>query len=121
MRRAGPFVFVSLMGLALFGSVSTTTRPAEAATSVEECVNIVTTPDAKGASFSVANNCDRGLSCQLAWTVECLNGCKVTKASKGNAQFSVAASATHSQTGSAQMCNGDWRIDQVRWDCRPSK
>lgn len=80
-------------------------------------------PDTAGIALDVDNNCDRRLSCAVSWTVECHNDQgKVTKSAKESASFLVQASATGHALASTKACtSGNWKVDDVSWECAPVK
>ena len=75
----------------------------------------------EGLTLAIDNDCDRGLSCRLAWTVQCETATgKVTRRTKEGARFVIRASGTESTVASARTCGDSWRIEEVTWDCAPT-
>jgi hypothetical protein len=75
-----------------------------------------------GLSLNIDNNCSRGLSCSLTWTVQCQSATgKITRSSKQGAQLTVSASASQSALASASSCGDNWKIDDVSWECAPTR
>ncbi len=96
--------------------------PARAGDSVDECVQLASTPVAKGISLGIDNHCDRSLSCRLSWKVTCESATgKVTRTRTGSASLVLASSASGSALAGASECGDSWRVDDVSWACSPMK
>ena len=120
VKRARPGILIAAFGLL---SVLALRAPdVQAADSANDCVRMREGQSSEGLTLAIDNNCDRGLSCSLSWTVQCESATgKVTRRSKEGARFVVGASASQSTTASARSCGDSWRIDDVSWDCAPTK
>lgn len=120
VKRSSPAIVIAAAGLL---SVLAIRAPdVRAADSADECVRMRQTQVADGLALAIENNCDRSLSCSLAWTVQCESATgRVTRRSKEGARLLVSTADTRSATASAQTCGDNWRIDDISWECRPTK
>jgi hypothetical protein len=88
----------------------------------DECVNVTRTEQSDGLDFELKNNCDKGLSCTIGWTLSCENASgKTTSTAKASASFAVGKDTAHHELGSSKSCKDGWRIDDVTWSCAPVK
>jgi len=111
-----------ILSLGLLSIVALRAPDARAADSADDCVRMREVIEGPGLTLNVDNNCDRRLSCSVAWTVECESATgKVTKRSKDAAHFVVGSSASEKAFASAKTCGDNWKIDDVAWDCAPLK
>lgn len=95
---------------------------AMAADSANDCVRMREAQSGDGLTLAIDNNCDRGLSCSVSWTVQCETATgRITRRSKDGARFVVRASASQAATASASTCGDNWKIEDVSWDCSPLK
>jgi hypothetical protein len=119
VKRAAPAIALAL-GLL---SIAVLRAPdAQAADSANDCVRMREAQAGDGLALNIDNNCSRGLSCSLTWTVQCQSATgKVTRSSKDSARLVVSAAETQSALASAKSCGDNWRIDDVSWDCAPIK
>jgi hypothetical protein len=111
--------------LSLFGALCLHTLhapDAEAADSANDCVRMHEGTSGDGLTLSIDNNCDRRLTCSLSWTLQCESATgKVTRRAKDSTRLLVGASASQVTNASAKSCGDNWRIEDVSWDCVPSK
>jgi hypothetical protein len=115
VRRILPASFAILTSLLALAAHPDAARAADSA---DECVAVRRTEQSAGLDFEVQNNCDKNLRCGLGWTLTCENDSgKATRSTHKNARFSVEASTSHHELGSAAACNGNWRIQDVTWEC----
>ena len=95
---------------------------AVASDSADECVVVYRNESDKGIDFEVQNNCQKALSCGLKWTISCENASgKTTSSSKKDTKFGVEAAKNHHENASAAACSDGWKVDDVSWDCAPTK
>ncbi|MBX3199712.1 MAG: hypothetical protein KF894_16370 [Labilithrix sp.] len=118
MKRATPIV----AAFGLLSLLALRAPQARAAESANDCVLLREGQSADGLTLAIDNNCDRSLTCALSWTVQCESATgRVTRRAKDGARLVVDASASRSTTASAKACGDNWRIEDVSWDCAPSK
>ncbi len=122
MRTSAKALLVVLSSFLAVATAASTSSPAEAAESVDECVRLASVPVSSGISLEVDNHCDRSLACRLSWTVTCESASgKVVRTKSGAAQLTLASSATGKALASTSECADGWRVDDVRWACNPVK
>lgn len=120
MKRARPPILIAALGL--LSLLALQAPDVRAADSANDCVHMREGQSSDGLTLAIDNNCDRGLSCTLSWTVQCETATgKVTRRSKEGARFVIGPSASQSTTASARSCGDNWRIDDVSWACNPTK
>jgi hypothetical protein len=72
--------------------------------------------------FTVANSCTMAIECTITWTVVCAPDTKRRSSKQEGAAFTLATTESRVTTASAARCGDDgWSIDDVSWQCAPSK
>ncbi len=97
-------------------------RPAEGAESVNDCFGIVRAEKDNGLDFELSNGCDRSISCQMRWTLQCESATgKVVVQSEGRSGVMLGAGEKSKVFGSADTCktHAAWTIDNVTFACTP--
>lgn len=121
MRGLRSFVAVGL-GLVVGSSFFTIERSAEGADSVNDCFGIQQSEKDTGIDFELTNGCDRSISCNMQWTVQCESTTgKVVVQAQGRAGAMLAAGGKSRVFGSADACktHAAWTIDNVTFACTP--
>ena len=115
MRRIAAAIASCLFAVAV-------AAPSFASETADECVVVYQNAQDKGIDFELKNNCDKRLSCGIKWTVSCENASgKTTSSARRDARFGIDASTTHHENASAASCADGWKVDDVSWDCAPTK
>ncbi len=72
--------------------------------------------------FTVANACTMPIECTITWAVVCAPDTKRKSRKQEGAAFTLATSESRVTTASAARCGDDgWSIDDVSWQCAPSR
>ena len=72
--------------------------------------------------FTVASSCTMPIECTITWAVICAPDTKRAKRKQAGAAFTLETSESRVTTASAAACGDDgWAIDDVSWQCAPSK
>ena len=110
------------LGLMIGSTLFAVQAEAEAADSVNDCFSVVRTEKDNGIDFELSNGCDRRITCNMQWTVQCESAAgKVTSQSQGRAGAMLGAGSKSKVFGSADSCRAStaWTIDNVTFACTP--
>ncbi len=109
-------------GLLVASTFTMTEGSALGADSVNDCFAIQRSEKDTGIDFELSNGCDRSISCNMQWTVQCENATgKVVVQSQGRAGAMLAAGTKSRVFGSADACKAHtgWTIENVTFACTP--
>ena len=121
MRPLRSFV-VGSIGIFVASVVCLQAGPARADRTINDCFAIGQAEKDSGVDFELANACDRSISCQMTWTVQCESAAgKASSRAEGRAGVMLARGEKQRVFGSAGSCNdhAGWTIDNVRVTCAP--
>ncbi len=95
---------------------------AHAERTVNDCFAVSQSEREAGVEFELANSCDRSISCQMNWRLQCESASgKVASQSEARATVLLAAGERNKLFGSATACKDHpaWTIEAVRFACAP--